>query len=82
MMFDEAVFDLSGPNGSVAESLDYDADHFRLTFTPAQMLLPDSTCQVTVGAQLADALGNPLGRDMAWTFTTIFDQLPPALPDF
>ncbi len=76
------IFDLSGPNGSVAGSLDYDTEHFRLIFTPAQMLIPNSDYTVTVRADLADALGNPLGDDLSWTFTTIFDQLPPPLPDF
>ena len=89
--FDEALdetlligglLDLTGPNGSVPGSLDYDAEHFRLTFTPAHMLLPNSTYHVTVGAELADVLGNPIGTDLTWAFTTIFDQLPPALPDF
>jgi len=78
----ETILDLTGPNGSVTGSLDYDPEHFQLTFTPAQMLLPNSTYQVTVRAELADTLGNPLGHDLSWAFVTIFDQLPPALPDF
>ncbi len=77
-----AIFDLSGPYGAVAGSLNYDADHFKLTFTPAQMLVPSSTYRVTIDSTLADTLGNPLGSELSWEFTTIFDQLPPPLPDF
>jgi len=76
------IVELSGPNGLVSGSLDYDAEHTRLTFTPSQLLLPFSNYQVTVREVLADTLGNPLGEDISWVFTTIFDQMPPPLPDF
>ena len=76
------IVELSGPNGLVSGSLDYDAEHTRLTFTPSQLLLPFSNYQVTVKEDLADTLGNPLGEDVSWMFTTIFDQMPPPLPDF
>ncbi|MDX2478873.1 MAG: Ig-like domain-containing protein [Desulfuromusa sp.] len=76
------IVELSGPNGLVSGSLDYDSEHIRLTFTPNQLLLPFSNYQVTVRGVLADTLGNPLGEDITWAFTTIFDQVPPPLPDF
>ncbi|MEA3362657.1 MAG: Ig-like domain-containing protein [Thermodesulfobacteriota bacterium] len=76
------IVELSGPNGLVSGSLDYDAEQTRLTFTPSQLLIPFSNYQVTVKDVLADAFGNPLDEDIIWAFTTIFDQLPPALPDF
>ncbi|MDX2494620.1 MAG: Ig-like domain-containing protein [Desulfuromusa sp.] len=76
------IVQLSGPNGLVAGSLDYDTEQTRLTFTPSQLLIPFSNYQVTVKEMLADTLGNPLEDDITWAFTTIFDQLPPALPDF
>ncbi len=76
------IVELSGPNGLVSGILDYDVDHTRLTFTPSQLLLPFSNYQITVNEVLADTLGNPLGEDISWMFTTIFDQTPPLLPDF
>ena len=76
------VVELSGPNGLVSGNLDYDAEAIRLTFIPSQLLLPFSNYQVTVRKVLADTLGNPLEEDIFWEFTTIFDQVPPSLPDF
>ena len=76
------IIELTGPNGLVSGNLDYDSEHIRLTFTPNQFLIPFSNYQVTVRGDLADALGNSLGTDLTWTFTTIFDQTPPPLPDF
>ena len=76
------IIELSGPNGSVAGTLDYDNENIRLTFTPSQLLLPFSTYQVSVNEELADTLGNPLRGNIDWEFTTIFDQVPPALPIF
>ena len=68
--------------GGVAGTLQYDAEQKILTFTPDAYLLPDSTYQVILSASISDELGNALGNDVSWTFTTIFDQLPPDLPDF
>ncbi|NOQ42498.1 MAG: hypothetical protein GQ563_08375 [Desulfuromusa sp.] len=76
------IVELSGPNGLVSGILDYDVEPTRLTFTPSQLLLPFSNYQITVNEVLADTLGNPLGEDISWMFTTIFDQTPPPLPDF
>ncbi|MCK5914273.1 MAG: Ig-like domain-containing protein [Desulfuromusa sp.] len=76
------IIELAGPNGLVSGSLDYDAETIRLTFTPSQLLMPFSNYQATVNKVLADTLGNPLGNDITWGFTTIFDQVPPSLPDF
>ncbi len=73
---------LSGPNGLLPGSLSYDANELKLTFTPSQYLLPFSDYQVTVKSELADSLGNQLAQDETWTFSTIFDLQPPALPDF
>ena len=76
------IIELSGPTGLVSGSLEYDSEHTRLTFTPNQFLIPFRSYQVTVSGGLADVLGNSLGTDFTWTFTTIFDQTPPPLPDF
>ncbi len=78
----DGMIELTGPNGVVSGRLDYDAEQLRLSFTPNQALLPFSSYQVTVNRNLADALGNPLGEDLSWDFTTIFAQTPPPLPDF
>ncbi|SEA06890.1 Ig-like domain-containing protein [Desulfuromusa kysingii] len=76
------IVDLSGPNGSVSGVLNYDRESLSISFTPSQLLIPFSRYQVTVKGELADALGNSLGDDVSWSFTTIFDQVPPPLPDF
>ncbi len=76
------IIELTGPHGSVAGNFAYNPELTRLTFTPSQLLIPFSPYQVTVQGGLADTLGNPLGTDLTWTFTTIFDQTPPPLPDF
>ncbi len=81
-LLNDGIVALSGPNGLVSGRLDYAVDEKRLTFTPDQLLLPFSNYQVSVSALLADTLGNSLVDDVTWTFTTIFDQAPPALPDF
>lgn len=78
----EGVITLLGPNGAVSGSLDYDVEHARLSFIPSQLLVPFSHYQVVVGGALADLLGNPLGEDITWGFTTTFDQTPPPLPVF
>lgn len=89
--FDEALdetqvaddrFELIGPHGSVSGSLTYDADLQQLTFVANQVLLPYSEYEVVLKSTLADERGNALGEDISWTFTTIFDQTPPALPEF
>ncbi|MCK4502950.1 MAG: Ig-like domain-containing protein [Desulfuromonadales bacterium] len=76
------LIEVLGPNGLIAGIVNYDAENFRLTFTPSQLLLPFSSYQVVVREALTDVLGNPLSADVEWTFTTIFDQLPPPLPVF
>ncbi len=81
-LLNNGIIEVHGPNGVVSGTLDYDADSSRLTFTPTQVLLPFSSYRVTIGEGLADVLGNPLSSEIEWSFTTIFDQLPPALPDF
>jgi len=75
------LIDLSGPNGSVAGQLEYDAAQKTLSFVPNELLLPLSRYQVTVNAQLADSLGNRLGQEINWTFQTVFSETPPPLPE-
>ena len=78
----DGVMTLSGPNGVVSGNLDSDAEHNQLNFIPSQLLVPFSQYQVRVEGTLADILGNPLGADIIWEFTTTFDQTPPPLPVF
>ena len=71
-----------GPNGRILGTVSYDNEQKRLSFEPDQVLLPFTTYQVTLKKELADTLGNPLSEDVDWSFTTVFDKTPPALPDF
>lgn len=73
---------LTGPAGLQAGTISYDAGEKKLTFVPDQLLLPFSDYQVTLKKELADSLGNSLGQDVVWSFSTIFNQTPPPLPDF
>lgn len=75
------LIEVSGPNGLVAGQLEYDVDLKTLSFVPDVMLLPLSSYQVTVSAQLADFLGNPIGEEISWSFQTVFNETPPALPE-
>jgi hypothetical protein len=91
IIFDEALdetlisdnlIELTGPNGMQSGTVSYNAGDKKLTFVPDQLLLPFSDYQVTLKQELSDTLGNALNEEVSWTFTTIFDQTPPALPDF
>jgi hypothetical protein len=61
--------------------VDYDAELKRLSFNPNQMLFPDSNYQIIVSGQLADHLGNQIGKDQTWQFSTLFDLTPPPLAE-
>jgi hypothetical protein len=73
---------LMGPSGEVSGSLEYDAEMNKLTFIPDAFLIANSDYQVIVDGALSDLLGNPIGDDIVWNFSTIFDQVPPDLPEF
>lgn len=81
-LISDSLVSLSGPNGELSGTVSYNAAEKKLTFVPDQVLLPFSNYQVTVKTELSDSLGNNLGQDIVWSFTTIFDQSPPPLPDF
>lgn len=90
LRFDEALdpasvsadsVQLVGPTGVVSGAVSYDSVLKQLSFTPDQNLLAYSTYQIAVNG-VADLHGNPLPQTYNWDFTTIFDQLPPALPNF
>ena len=63
----------------VSGVVDYDVELKRLRFTSNQMLLPDSDYEAIISGQLADYLGNPIGTDLVWQFSTLFDLTPPPL---
>lgn len=59
----------------------YDAELKLLRFTPNQRLLPDTDYEVVISGQLADFLGNQIGKDLGWQFITLFDLTPPPLAE-
>jgi hypothetical protein len=69
-----ATFQLTGPGGTaIAGTVSYDALDFIATFTPAALLITDSTYTATLTAGVTDLTGNPLGTSGApnpWMFTT------------
>lgn len=75
------LIEVVGPNGPLAGQLEYLAEQNRLMFVPDQPLLPSSLYQVHVSPRIADQLGNPLGEAVSWSFSTVFSETPPALPE-
>lgn len=72
---------LSGPDGLVSGEVSYDSNLNQLSFVPDEHLLAYSSYQVTM-TSVTDIYGNSFEPEAAWDFTTIFDQLPPELPEF
>jgi hypothetical protein len=67
------TFLLTGPSGSVAGTVTYDALNYIATFTPAVLLTDSSIYTATVTDGATDLFGNPLGTSGAtnpWSFTT------------
>lgn len=90
LRFDEALdpnsisneaLKLIGANGPVPGTVSYDPALKQLSFTPDQLLTAYSSYRVEL-AGLADQAGNPMQKVLSWNFSTIFDQQPPALPQF
>lgn len=71
---------LTGPNGQVAGQVYYDAELLELIFEPESRLLPQERYTVTLAAGLSDQRGNALSQPQQWSFETIFDLLPPEMP--
>lgn len=82
MSLHDATLSIQGPQEIISAQLNFQADNNSLQLIPEQPLLPFSEYQVVIAGDLTDAMGNPLGQDLAWSFQTIFDQVPPALPEF
>ncbi|MDT8419621.1 MAG: Ig-like domain-containing protein [Desulfuromonadales bacterium] len=77
----DSSFQVFGPAGPVAGSLSYDPVSRQLEFVPDALLTAFSTYQVDISG-IADLHGNPYEASQDWEFSTIFDQLPPELPEF
>ncbi|MFO7578514.1 MAG: Ig-like domain-containing protein [Pelovirga sp.] len=73
------TIELIGPAGPVAGALDYQAAQGRLVFIPHQTLLPDVSYEVVINRALTDELGNSLGREVSWQFSTLYASPPPVL---
>jgi hypothetical protein len=68
------TFQLSGPGGTaIAGTVSYDPVSFIATFTPAALLITNSSYTATLTSGVTDSTGNSLGNTGApnpWTFTT------------
>lgn len=82
MSIHQATIQVLGPQGAVPGQLSFQPEGNSLQLGLEQPLLPFSEYKVVIAADLTDALGNPLGENRAWSFRTVFDQVPPALPEF
>jgi hypothetical protein len=72
---------LSGPTGPVKGILSYNPALKQISFVPDGFLLAFTSYQVELDS-ITDIYGNPLNSPAAWSFSTLFDQLPPELPEF
>ena len=72
---------LDGPGGPVTGTVSYTPGLKQLSFMPDSHLLAFSSYRVA-RAEIADSSGNAVEAPHGWSFTTIFDQLPPELPEF
>lgn len=77
----EGTIQLTGPNGPVPGAVSYDTALKKVNFVSENYLMPFSEYQVDFGG-VSDVNKNLLEQSPVWTFTTIFDQIPPGLPDF
>jgi len=67
----DAVAVLGEASGLVAGVVSYDADHWWVTWTPAQDLSPGDVFHVTLAAEaVQDAAGNTLSGPTSFSFTT------------
>ncbi len=77
------TFQLTGPGGTaIAGTVSYDPVSFIATFTPAALLITDSTYTATLTSGVTDSTGNPLGTTGApnpWMFTTGAAAVPPPI---
>jgi hypothetical protein len=72
---------LTGPTGPVNGTVRYNPDLKQISFAPENFLLAFTSYQVELDS-VTDIYGNPSAPQAVWSFTTLFDQLPPDLPEF
>lgn len=77
----EDAIHLSGPYGTVAGTVSYDPNLNQVNFVPDEYLVAFSVYQVEISG-ITDMNGNLIEQNQNWSFKTIFDQLPPELPEF
>jgi hypothetical protein len=75
--------DADASNNQVPVTVSYDADNFRVTLTPQQLLQRGHTYKVTLKGgpdepHITDEIGIPLAADFVWSFTTAFSIFAPA----
>jgi len=70
-----------GPNGDIPGTTEYIPDLKQLNFITDSYLMAYSLYQVDITG-VADIYGNHLKQTQTFYFSTIFDQMPPDLPDF
>ena len=66
-----------GANPPVAATVSYDAVARRVILVPVNPLADATTYTARLAAGITDALGNPLGADFTWSFTTAAPLGPP-----
>lgn len=72
---------LTGSTGPVNGTISYNPDLKQISFVPESNLLAFTFYQVKLNS-VDDVYGNRSASPTDWSFTTIFDQQPPDLPDF
>jgi uncharacterized repeat protein (TIGR01451 family) len=75
-----STFLLTGPGGTVAGTIGYDAATFTASFVPSVPLAPYTAYSARLTTDVKDTTGNPLAADYVWTFTTgALDTTPPSI---
>ena len=64
-------FTLTGPGGSVAASVSYDAATNTATLTPSAALAGSTTYTAELATTVKDSAGTPLASAVSWSFTTV-----------
>lgn len=70
-----------GPRGPLLGTISYDPTLKEVNFTTDSYLMAFTSYQVYLEG-ISDIYGNNIEQPQDFNFTTIFDQLPPELPDF
>lgn len=74
---DTLAFTLIGSGGPVPGSISYDSPT-SFTFAPGDALEYGTIYTATIAGSVTDLVGNPMGDDFVWNFTTTFNYPPVA----